>query len=90
MAYIKTVSPEHATGDLAADYQAISNAYSSSFGTEIPVPQVYRTHSIVPAYLHYGAVQIGGTSSAEQYIGAGQVPGVLVNFAVALYSSCFY
>ena len=92
MAYIDIVHPEAADGQLAADYAAISNAYSGAFGDgrQVAVPHVYRTHSLVPAYLHYGAVQMGGTSSSEQYIGKGTAPGVLVNFAVSLYSSCFY
>lgn len=33
---------------------------------------------------------MGSTRSAEQYVGEGVAPGVLVNFGVALYSSCFY
>lgn len=92
MAYIEIIQPEDAGGDLAVNYEAISGAYTKSFGSErkIPVPQVYRTHSIVPPYLHYGAVQMGGTSSSDEYIGKGTAPGVLVNFAVALFSSCFY
>lgn len=90
MAYIRIVGPEEAQGDLARDYASISEAYSTSFSAHVPTPQVYRTHSIIPAYFHYGAVQMGSTRSAEQYVGEGVAPGVLVNFGVALYSSCFY
>ncbi len=90
MAHIRIIPPEEATGRLAEDYGAISRAYSGSFGRHIPTPQVYRTHSLLEPYFHYGATQIGGTSTAEQYLGKETVPGILANFAVAMYSSCFY
>jgi hypothetical protein len=90
VAHIRIIQQEEATGPLAEDYAAISRAYSGSFGRHIPTPQVYRTHSLLEPYFHYGATQIGGTSTAEQYLGKETVPGILANFAVAMYSSCFY
>ena len=90
MAHIRIIPPEEATGRLADDYEAISRAYSGSFGRHIATPQVYRTHTLLEPYFHYGAAHISGTSSAEQYMGKETVPGILANFAVAMHSSCFY
>ena len=90
MAYIRIIDPEGATGKRADYYDQISQSYTASLGFPIPAPQVYRPHSLLEPYLKLGALQVGGTSSEEAYVGAGAVPHLLVNFGVALHSSCFY
>jgi hypothetical protein len=90
MAYIETIDPENAEGARAEYYEQISQSYTASLGFPIPAPQVYRPHSLIEAYLKLGVLQTGGTSSEEAYIGEGAVPHLLVNFGVALHSSCFY
>ena len=90
VAYIEIIQPEDATGARARYYDQISQSYTASLGFPIPAPQVYRPHSLIESYLKLGAMQIGGTSSEEAYIGQGTVPHLLVNFGVALHSSCFY
>jgi len=91
VAYIKIVDESSATGQLAADYDFISQSYTHGFGAEMPTPQVYRPSSIVPAYFNFGAVQNRVlTNNGAHDRPQGPVPGILVNFAVSLYSSCFY
>jgi len=90
MAYIQMIDPEDADGAVAEYYEQISQSYTASLGFPIPAPQVYRPHSLIEAYLKLGAMQTGGTSSEEDYVGQGSVPHLLVNFGVALHSSCFY
>jgi hypothetical protein len=90
MAYIKIIDPEEATGELAGYYDQISQSYTASLGFPIPAPMVYRPHSLLPQYMKLGAMRISKTSSEEAYIGQGTVPQLLVNFGVAIHSSCFY
>ena len=90
MAYVEIIDPENAEGARAEDYEQISQSYTASLGFPIPAHQVYRPHSLIEAYLKLGVLQTGGTSSEEAYIGEGAVPHLLVNFGVALHSSCFY
>ncbi len=90
MAYIRIIDPEDATGDRAKYYDQISRSYTASLGFAIPAPQVYRPHSILEPYLKLGAMQVAKTSSEKSYLGEGSVPQILVNFGVALNSSCFY
>lgn len=91
MAYIRIIQQEDATGALAEDYTFLSKSYGKMLGADIPTPQVYRTSSIVDSYFHYGAVMNsiltnGGKHDREE----GEVPRILVNFGVAVNSSCFY
>jgi hypothetical protein len=52
---------------------------------------VYRTNSIVPAYFRFGAVQNRVLTNDGLHDAAeGPVPGILVMFAISMYSSCFY
>lgn len=90
MAYIEIINPEDATGDLAEYYDQISQSYTASLGFSIPAPQVYRPHSLLEPYMKLGAMRIAKTSSEKDYLGKGTVPHLLINFGVALHSSCFY
>ncbi len=91
MPYIRTVDESEARGDVAADYAYISRSYSKLLGRETPAPQVYRTSSLVPAYFRFGAIQNRVlTGDGEHDVPEGPVPGILVMFAIAMYSSCFY
>jgi hypothetical protein len=90
MAYIRIIDPEQATGNRADYYSQISESYTASLGFSIEAPQVYRPHSILEPYLKLGAMQVSKTSSEEAYLGEGTVPQLLVNFGVAINSSCFY
>ncbi len=91
MAYIRIVNEDEARGQLAEDYEFLSDSYSHAAGQRVPTPQVYRTPSVVPSYFHFGAVQNrvltnDGQHNREQ----GPVPGIMVNFATSMFSSCFY
>ncbi len=91
MAHIQIIDESRATGDVADDYAFLSSSYSGILGADTPTPQVYRTNSIVPAYFRFGAVQNrvltnDGRHDAEE----GPVPGILVMFAISMYSACFY
>ena len=91
MAYVRIVNEDAATGTVAEDYAFISGSYSRMLGAGTPAPQVYRTHSIVPAYFRFGAVQNRVlTNDGRHDLPMGPLPGILVNFAVALHSSCYY
>ena len=90
MAYIEIINPEEATGKRAEYYSQISESYTASLGFPIPAPQVYRPHSLLEPYLKLGAMQVAKTSSESAYLGEGTVPQLLVNFGVAINSSCFY
>ena len=91
MAFIKTISTKDATGQLAEDYAYISGSYSKKFETRTPTPQVYRTSSVVPEYFHFGALQNRVLTDDGQHTPVeSSVPPMLINFAVSLYSSCFY
>lgn len=91
MAYIRIINESEACGQLAADYDYLSSAYSKMLGSKTPAPQVYRTHSIVPVYFRFGAVQNRVLTNDGRFDRPnGPVPDILVNFAVALHSSCYY
>ena len=91
MSHIRIVDEKQAWGDVADDYAFLSGSYSKMLGEGTPAPQVYRTNSIVPAYFRFGAIQNrvltnDGRHDAEE----GPVPGILMMFAISMYSSCFY
>ena len=91
MAFIPTISTRDATGRLADDYAFISGSYSKKFERRIPTPQVYRTSSIVEDYFHFGALQNRVLTNDGQHTPIeSSVPPMIVNFAVSLYSSCYY
>jgi len=90
MAYIEIIQPEQATGRRAEYYAQIAESYTASLGFPMSAPQVYRPHSLLEPYLKLGVMQIQGTNSQQDYIGRETVPHLLINFGVALYSSCFY
>ncbi|MFQ5664857.1 MAG: hypothetical protein ACE5I7_00335 [Candidatus Binatia bacterium] len=91
MAYIRIIHEHEATGALKEDYEYLSSSYSKLLGTGTPTPQTYRTSSIVPAYFHFGAVQNQVlTNYGRHDRPMGPVPDIMVNFVVAMYSSCFY
>ena len=91
MAYIEIIHEQAATPELKDDYAFISDSYSAMAGTRVPTPQVYRPSSLVPAYFNFGAVQNRVlTNNGSHDRSTGSLPGILVNFAVSLYSSCFY
>ncbi|MEN8160916.1 MAG: hypothetical protein ABFS41_12655 [Myxococcota bacterium] len=92
MAYIHIVNEDEARGTVAEDYAYLSASYSKILGPGTPTPQVYRPHSGVPAYFRFGAVQnrVLTNGGAHDLPSVDGVPNILVNFAVALHSSCFY
>jgi hypothetical protein len=91
MAYIEIVL-EDATGpELKENYEFISGSYSKMAGSKVPTPQVYRSSSLIPAYFNFGAMQNRVlTNDGAHDRPSGSLPGIMVNFAVSLYSSCFY
>ncbi len=91
MAHIRIVDENQAEGEVADDYAFLSNSYSGMLGEGTPTPQVYRTNSIVPAYFRFGAVQNRVlTNDGRHDADEGPVPGILVMFAISMYSACFY
>jgi hypothetical protein len=103
MAYVAMVDEAVATGRLAEDYRRIPDSYgrlipefSPDHPNQRPTPQVYRVGSLVEPYFHMAMLQNrvvmdrsfseDGSFLPEQ----GPVPGVLVNFALSMHSSCFY
>ncbi len=94
MAYIRIVNEDEAQGQLAEDYHYLSRSYSNLLGSQVPTPQVYRTHSLVPSYFRLGAVQNRVLTNDGRFdqprFQQGPVSEILVNFAVALHSSCYY
>ena len=91
MAYIRIISQEQATGTLAEDYHYLSNAYAKLLGRGPVTPQVYTTSSVLPAYFRYGALQNRVLNGDGEHLNeGGPLPRTLVNFAVAVYSACFY
>ena len=91
MAYIRIVDEAEARDTVAEDYAFLSRSYSKLLGEGTPTPQVYRTHSIVPAYFRFGAVQNRVLTNDGRHDAAeGPVPAILVMFAISMYSSCFY
>ncbi len=94
MAYIRIVNEDEAKGQLAEDNQYLSSSYSTLVGAEVTTPNVYRTHSIVPAYFRLCTVTNRVLTNDGKFdrpeFQQGPVPEFLVNFAVALHSSCYY
>jgi hypothetical protein len=91
MAHIRIVDESEACATVAEDYAFISGSYSKMLGAGTPAPQVYRTNSIVPDYFRFGAVQNRVlTHDGRHDTPEGPVPGILVMFAISMYSSCFY
>jgi len=91
MAFIRIVNEDEATGTVAEDYQFLSSSYSAMVGPNTPTPQVYRTHSLVPEFFRFGAVQNRVlTNNGQHGPDTGPLPSILVNFAVSLHSSCYY
>jgi hypothetical protein len=91
MAYIDIIHEDTAADGLKADYQFISDSYLHAFGNRMPTPQVYRSSSLIPSYFNFGAMQNRVlTNDGKHDRSPGKLPGILVNFAVSLYSSCFY
>ena len=91
MAYIRIVDEAQARGSVADDYAFISGSYSKILGAGTPAPQVYRTHSIVPEYFRFGAIQNRVLTNDGKHDSAeGPVPSILAMFAISMYSSCFY
>jgi hypothetical protein len=91
MAYIERIHEDDAAGSLKDDFDFISGSYSRGFGATVPTPQVYTTSSIVPAYFNFGRMQNAVLTNDGKHDGPqGSVPNILVNFALSLYSSCFY
>jgi hypothetical protein len=91
MSYIRIVDEVQARGTVAEDYAFIAGSYSKILGEGTATPQVYRTNSIVPAYFRFGAVQNRVlTNDGRHDADEGAVPGILVMFAISMYSSCFY
>lgn len=91
MPYIQFVNEGEATGTVAEDYQYLSDSYSRLVGSTMATPQVYRTSSLVDSYFRFGALQNRVLTHDGQHAEEeGPLPRILVNFGVALYSSCFY
>jgi hypothetical protein len=91
MAHIRIVDEKQARDDVADDYAFLSDSYSRMLGQGTPAPQVYRTNSIVPAYFRFGAIQNRAlTNDGQHDAEEGPVPGILMMFAISMYSSCFY
>lgn len=91
MAYIRRIDESVATGNLKKDFEFISGSYSHASGRQVPTPQVYTTSSILPSYFNFGAVQNRVlTNDGAHDRPRGKVPNILVNFALSLYSACFY
>ncbi len=93
MSFIRIIDEAEATGTLAEDYAYLEESYSALFGPGTPTPNMYRTNTIVPPYFRFGALQnrvLTGDGAFEEEGEEGPVPGILVMFAVSMYSSCFY
>ena len=94
MAYIRIINEDEAQGQLAEDYAYLSYSYSALTGAEVTTPNVYRTHSIVPDYFRLSTVTNRVLTNDGKFdrpgFQEGPAPEMLVNFAVALHSSCYY
>jgi len=103
MAYIAMIDEAAATGRLAENYRKIPDSYgrlipefSPGHPNRRPTPQVYRVSSLIEPYFHMAMLQnrvvIDRSFDADGNFvpERGPVPGVLVNFATSMHSSCFY
>ena len=90
MPYLDIVFPGQASGRLDEAYQRNRDMYADG-GLQIEVPNVYVTNYAVPEYLDFGTLQ---AECLPNYPVPTEpptiVPGVIVNFAVAKFSACFY
>jgi hypothetical protein len=90
MSYLEIVQPEQATGDLKKSYDSLVKMYADA-GLSIVVPNVYKTNAALPLYLDFGILQAHCLPNYPlQTEPPTTIPGVLVNFGVAKFSSCFY
>jgi hypothetical protein len=92
MAHIKIINEDEATGTVAEDYQYLAASYSKMVQMDMPTPMVYRTSSVVPEYFRFGTLQnrVSTNDGAHDQEDDPELPGILVNFAVAMHSACFY
>ena len=91
VSFIKILATDEVTGQVKADYDRLSFYYSGIYENDRMPPQVFRTSSLVPAYVNYCAVQQQElTREGTEALLTGAVPGQLVAFAVSQHSSCFY
>ena len=103
MTFVRMVHEDEASGRLAENYRAIPNSYgrlipefSPDNPKQRPTPQVYRVSSIVEPYFHMAMLQNRAAIDRNfdkrgQFVPEqGPAPGVLVNFATSMHSSCFY
>ena len=103
MAFINIIPESEAAGRMAEDYCNIPNSYGRvipAFNPNSPdqrrCPNVYTVGTIVEPYFHYAmlinrtAIDRGVDENDKYKKEEGPAPGVLVNFATALFSSCFY
>ena len=89
MAHICIVNEDKAQGQVAEADAYLSRSCSTLVGSEVTTPNAHRTHSIVPAYFRLFTVTNDGKFDRPESQ-QGAVPEFLVNFAVALHSSCYY
>jgi len=90
MANLDITPVSEATGRLAEAYEANKAMYARG-GLEIDVPNVYLMNYALPEFLDFGTLQADCLPNYPvQTEPPTIVPGVLVNFAVAKYSACFY
>ena len=89
LTFIRTINEADAAGHLAEDYARIANAYRHLLGMSIPVPQPYRVPSLIETYCRLGAMQAEIMIHNHAGIEA-KALDMLVDFAISLYSSCFY
>lgn len=103
MAFIKIIPESEASGRMAQDYCNIPNSYGRvipEFSPDNPdqrrCPHVYTVGTVVEPYFHYAmlinrtAINRGVDTDNRPKAEEGPAPGVLVNFATAMFSSCFY
>ena len=94
MAHIRIINEDEAQGRVAEDYAYLAESYSTLVGDAVTTPNVYRTHSIVPAYFHLATMTNRVLTNDGKFdtplFREGPVPDFLVNFGVALHSSCYY
>ena len=103
MAFIRIIPEAEATGRMAEDYRNIPNSYGRlirDFSPDSPdqrsCPHVYTVATNVEPYFHHAmlinraAIDRGVGADGRRKPEEGPVPGVLINFSTALFSSCFY
>jgi hypothetical protein len=103
VAFVQIIPESQACGRLADDYRNIPNSYgrvNPEFSPDSPdqrrCPHVYTVGTIVEPYFHYAmlinrvGINRGIDENDQPKPEQGPAPGVLVNFATALFSSCFY